>query len=185
MTGRTRTRTDSVPRTDRGERAFTIDIPTLADVPALARVHVRGWEAAYGHVLHGEQWFGAPAIERRLRHWTAWLTPGTPEADSGEFRIGRDEDGTPVGLAASWPPRDPEPVRERELSVLYVDEAWFGSGLGRALVEALLGDEPASLWVAEDNPRARRFYEKLGFAPDGARHIDELWPDLPDIRMVR
>lgn len=35
--------------------AFTIDIPTLADVPALARLHVRGWEVAYSHLLQGEQ----------------------------------------------------------------------------------------------------------------------------------
>ena len=57
--------------------AFTVDVPTLADVPALARVHVRGWEVAYGHVLAGEEWFGQPAIERRIEQWTRWLTPGT------------------------------------------------------------------------------------------------------------
>lgn len=175
----TRSMTTPAPRT------FTIEIPTLADVPALARIHVRGWEVAYGHALEGEQWFGAPALERRRAHWTAWLTPGTPESEQAEFRIGRAADGTAVGLAASWPPRDPDPVRARELSTLYVDEAWFGTGLGRELVVSLLGEEPASLWVAEDNPRARRFYEKLGFRPDGARRTDDRWPELPDLRMVR
>lgn len=165
--------------------AFTLDVPILADVPALARVHVHGWEVAYGHALAGEEWFGAPAIARREADWTRWLTPGTPEADEGTFRIGRDRHGAPVGLAASWPPRDREPVRERELSILYVARAWHGSGLARALVEALLGGDPASLWVAEDNPRARRFYAKLGFVEDGARHTDPRWPELPDLRMVR
>ena len=165
--------------------AFTVDVPTLADVPALARVHVRSWEVAYGHVLAGEEWFGQPAIERRIEQWTRWLTPGAPEADEGAFRAGRDGDGTPVGLAASWPPRDAEPVRERELSVLYVEAAWHGTGMAQALVESLIGEEPASLWVAEDNARAQRFYAKLGFAPDGARHVDPRWPALPDIRMVR
>ena len=164
---------------------FRIDVPTLADVPDLARVHVRGWEVAYGHALQGDQWFGAPAIARRIEHWTRWLTPGTPEADEGGFRVGRDGDGTVVGLAASWPPRDAEPVRERELSTLYVEAAWHGTGLARALVESLLGDAPASLWVAEDNSRARRFYEKLGFRADGARQVDQRWPQLPDVRMVR
>jgi GNAT superfamily N-acetyltransferase len=164
---------------------FTIDVPTLADVPALARLHVHGWEVAYGHALQGEEWFGEPAVRRRIGHWTSWLTPGTPEADEGTFRIGRDPAGTPVGLAVSWPPQDAEPVRERELSTLYVDEGWHGTGLARALVEALLGQEPASLWVAEDNARAQRFSAKLGFAPDGARRTDERWPELPDVRMVR
>src|SRR5699024_7805448 len=58
-------------------------------------------------------------------------------------------------------------------------------GLARALVDALLGDAPASLWVAEDNPRARRFYEKLGFAADGARQVDERGPQLPGVPRVR
>ncbi len=177
----------SVPHPDAvpARPAFTVDVPTLADAPALARVHVRGWEVAYSHALSGAEWFGEPAIARRLMHWTTWLTPGTPAADEGEFRVGRDAHGTPVGLAASWPPRDPEPVRERELSVLYVLPEWHGTGLAKALVESLIGQEPASLWVAEDNARAQRFYAKLGFVADGVRQVDPRWPQLPDVRMVR
>lgn len=165
--------------------AFTIDVPTLVDVPALAALHVRGWEVAYSHLLQGDQWFGPEAVERRIDHWTTWLTPGTRAADEGRYRVGRDRDGAVVGLAASWPPRDPDPVRERELSVLYLDPAWFGSGLARALTEALLEGGPASVWVAEDNPRARRFYEKAGFRADGATQVEEHLGNLRDIRMVR
>jgi hypothetical protein len=47
----------------------------------------------------------------------------------------------------------------------------------------LVQDSPAELWVAEANPRARRFYEKHGFISDGARFIDEL--EIAEIRMVR
>lgn len=99
--------------------------------------------------------------------------------------MGRDGVGAVIGLAASWPPRDPEPVRERELSLLYLDEAWFGSGLALALTEAILEGEPASVWVAEDNPRARRFYEKAGFTADGATQVEEHLGNLRDLRMVR
>ena len=165
--------------------AFTIDTPTLEDVPALARVHVRGWEIAYSHLLEGEQWFGQEAIERRIGHWTTWLTPGTRAADEGVYRVGRDGKGAVIGLAASWPPRDAEPVRPRELSVLYLDEAWLGTGLAAALAEAILEGGPASVWVAEENPRARRFYEKLGFRADGATQVEEHLGNLRDIRMVR
>jgi len=41
-------------------------------------------------------------------------------------------------------------------------------------VLALLADERyqrAVLWVLADNARARRFYERAGFAPDGATSI--------------
>lgn len=43
---------------------------------------------------------------------------------------------------------------------------------------------PAQLWVAESNPRARRFYEKNGFLPDGARFVVERL-DLAELRLVR
>lgn len=41
------------------------------------------------------------------------------------------------------------------------------------------------LWVLEENDRARRFYERMGLAPDGAR--DTFTPDgttveLPEVR---
>lgn len=165
--------------------AFTIDTPTLEDVPALARIHVRGWEIAYAHLISGDEWFGQEAIDRRIEHWTHWLTPGTRAADEGVYRVGRDATGAVIGLAASWPPRDAQPVRPRELSVLYLDEAWLGTGVARALTEAILEGGPASVWVAEQNPRARRFYEKLGFAPDGATQVEEQLGGIRDIRMVR
>lgn len=164
---------------------FTIDRLRLEDVPAIARIHVDGWRVAYSHLLAGEQWFGQQAVDRRTTQWTSWLTPDTPAHDQGIYRIGRDAEGTPIGLAASWPPGEEQPVRGRELSILYIEEAWFGSGLGRALAESVLDGGPASVWVAEENPRARRFYEKLGFTPDGAARVEEQLGNIRDIRMVR
>ncbi|MGO2359488.1 MAG: GNAT family N-acetyltransferase [Brachybacterium tyrofermentans] len=49
----------------------------------------------------------------------------------------------------------------------------------------MLEGGPASVWVAEDNPRARRFYEKLGFTPDGATQVEEQLANIRDLRMVR
>ena len=39
--------------------------------------------------------------------------------------------------------------------------------LGQRLLDAALGDEPATLRVFRDNARARRFYARNGFVPDG------------------
>lgn len=62
----------------------------------------------------------------------------------------------------------------------------YGTGAGRAVVERVLGTGPAILWVFEDNPRARAFYTKLGFAPDGTRKLDEIGGRvLSEIRMAR
>jgi RimJ/RimL family protein N-acetyltransferase len=44
----------------------------------------------------------------------------------------------------------------------------------RAKVRAA-GYASITLWVLEANARARRFYQKAGFTPDGARHeLDDL-----------
>jgi len=43
---------------------------------------------------------------------------------------------------------------------------------------------PAQLWVLEENPRARRFYERNGFLADGARVVDERL-NLAEVRHVR
>jgi RimJ/RimL family protein N-acetyltransferase len=39
--------------------------------------------------------------------------------------------------------------------------------------------------VFRDNPRARAFYQRNGFVPDGATCTEERFPDLVEIRMVR
>jgi ribosomal protein S18 acetylase RimI-like enzyme len=60
-----------------------------------------------------------------------------------------------------------------------------GLGLGRKLLEAALGDGPASLWVAAQNERAIAFYRRFGFQPDGAEDAIAEWENLKTIRMVR
>src|SRR5690625_8010232 len=73
-------------------RRFTIATARPQDAAALARVHVEGWRAAYGHLLSDhEKWFGAAALERRARQWTQWLTPGTEASAFGTYRAGYDE----------------------------------------------------------------------------------------------
>jgi RimJ/RimL family protein N-acetyltransferase len=42
------------------------------------------------------------------------------------------------------------------------------------------------VWVFEDNPRAQGFYSRLGFMPDGARHLEDVGgTPVYEIRMVR
>lgn len=51
-------------------------------------------------------------------------------------------------------------------------ESW-GTGLGTAMLEFALKGRAAGLWAFEENRRARRFYEKHGFAFTGERRISE------------
>jgi RimJ/RimL family protein N-acetyltransferase len=42
-----------------------------------------------------------------------------------------------------------------------------------------------TLWVLEANARARRFYQRAGFAPDGARHVLDDLGGVTEIRYHR
>ena len=64
-----------------------------------------------------------------------------------------------------------------ELYALYVTPARWSTGTGRALMGSALaalneaGYPRVVLWVLADNARARRFYERAGFAPDGVTNM--------------
>lgn len=51
-------------------------------------------------------------------------------------------------------------------------ESW-GTGLGAAMLDFALKGRSAGLWAFEENRRARRFYEKHGFAFTGETRISE------------
>jgi GNAT superfamily N-acetyltransferase len=152
--------------------------PALAD--ALARVHVDGWREAYGHLLP-ERFYGEEAFASRRTMWRSVLAH---EGVAARLRIAWDTDSAVVGFALTGPSRDAD-LDCRELYALYIRASHYGTGTGQALIDAALGRQPASLWVAEDNPRALRFYEKNGFARDGKRTIDEDANGLAEIRMRR
>jgi GNAT superfamily N-acetyltransferase len=72
-----------------------------------------------------------------------------------------------------------EPAGVGELFAIYVLPQAAGRGIGQALMAetlARLRDEAfgeAILWVLEDNPRTRRFYELSGWRADGGVKEEE------------
>ena len=83
------------------------------------------------------------------------------------------DDGIVKGMM-SWG-RSEEPQGRRELCELYIDPCFQHEGVGARLIghftacAAADGMKTATLWVLEENPQARCFYEKMGFAFDGNR----------------
>jgi GNAT superfamily N-acetyltransferase len=77
-----------------------------------------------------------------------------------------------AGFASTGPSENDDAVGE--LYAIYVLPAHWGHGAGKALMtEATtalrrVGFDDAVLWVLEDNPRARVFYERSGWSLDGA-----------------
>lgn len=162
---------------------WVIRIPESTDADACADLHVRTWQEAYSHLLPDD--FFTPAYtDSRRQMWDRMLREPPVGA---ELRVGiRDGEAVGIAMAGEAFGAEAEDVpRGRQLFILYVLESEYGSGLGQALLDAVLGDDPAMLWVAERNPRAIRFYERNGFALDGARREEASLPLLSSVRMVR
>ena len=76
----------------------------------------------------------------------------------------RQSDGRVIGIAGVGVSQDNPPPTRRQLFFLYLRASEHGSGAGQDLLDEVLGDESVSLWVLEDNPRARAFYIRNGLA---------------------
>lgn len=162
------------------DRPFRIRLATPEDARDCALVHHTSWVETYSDLLPASHW-ESDTLSLRTQSWTRSLDRGRPVTVA-------ESDGQIIGIALTNPSRtigDHAPVRELELSVLYVLAAHHGTGVGQALLEAALAPgAPAQLWVLKRNPRARRFYERHGFALDGARYIDPHL-NLAEVRYVR
>src|SRR4051794_35978623 len=97
-----------------------------------------------------------------------------------------EEGGRVAGFASVGPSRNERGIGE--LYAIYVDPEAWSTGVGRALIlraEERLADDydEATLWVLEDNPRARSFYEAAGWRPDGTRKVEHRWGvEAPEVR---
>jgi GNAT superfamily N-acetyltransferase len=162
-------------------RVVNLRTATLSDAAAVARVHHTTWVTTYGAILPPEFWATA-TLERRTSTWERWLA-------NGAAPVVAEIDGEVVGIAMAGDAVEQDhilPVRGRQLYLLYVLAAYHGTGVGQALLDAVVPPGTgAQLWVAEDNPRARRFYERNGFDMEGARVVDSSTADLAEVRMVR
>ena len=162
---------------------FTVTHPRAEDADAIADLHVSTWREAYG-VLLGEDFFTEQHLQMRREMWQRIL--GNPR-EGLSVRVATI-DGEIVGFALAGPGVAAEgnyAPRERQLYAIYVAAAHYGTGIGQALLDEILGTEPAMLWVAKQNARAIAFYRRNGFEFDGAEQIDPGAPRITDARMIR
>jgi GNAT superfamily N-acetyltransferase len=157
-----------------------VRLATVDDADGIARAQERAWQTAYRHVfpveeldrggfIRAELW--RDRLDRPPKGWTTFVA---------------DDQGAVIGFISVGPSRDENGVGE--VYAIYVDPDVWSTGAGRALIERgeheLRGTYVvATLWVLEDNPRARRFYESAGWTPDGATKSDVRWGvRAPEVR---
>ncbi|MEV0603265.1 GNAT family N-acetyltransferase [Streptomyces sp. NPDC050315] len=164
---------------------------TEDDIGAVCAVRVRGWQWAYAGLVPQAYLDGLDIAEETERRREFFA-----RAPAGVVNLVAEHAGSVTGWAALGPYRD-ETTGHRdpahaELYALYVRPEHIGTGVGRALMAACLdrtredGCTDVRLWVLRYNAHARRFYERAGFAPDGAEESFELAGALvPEVRYAR
>lgn len=130
------------------------------DARPLAELEVRAWRWAYVDIVDEQEMITVQAREQR---WTQRPVDGAFVAEIAERIVGVVQ----IGACAEEP-------GVGALRGLYVEPAAQGAGLGAALHDLALselraaGHRAATLWVFTANGHARGFYERRGWAPDGA-----------------
>ena len=126
---------------------YAIAAATPADRPAMAALWVETWARTM------------PDIDFVARR--PWLDGhlDTLAADGAQIRVARAADGTVAGFVVIHPGTG-------YLDQLAVAPAFWGKGAAEALMAEARRISPArvALDVNQDNPRAVRFYEKMGLA---------------------
>lgn len=152
------------------DRSWTIRRATVDDAGAIALFHLACWKDAYRGIVSDDFLDRLDGAERTAR-WRRRLGDGKRSTGVAELAGTCDL----VGVATWGPSHDPpEPgLPTLELASLYVARGQWGSGLASALMEYAIGGGPAQLWVFAANARARAFYAKHGFVPDGREQVDE------------
>jgi GNAT superfamily N-acetyltransferase len=162
---------------------------TRADAEGIARVHVASWQAAYAGLLPNDFLAGLHWTDR-CEGWRARLQDRDSRARTW---VGVDETDDVVGWATDGPARDADRAGadQWELYAINVAPMWWGRGVGGRLMARSLSELPTdvadvSLWVLDGNVRARHFYERLGFAPDGVTKSDVIGGrDVVEVRYLR
>ncbi len=160
--------------------------PDVADAVAIARVHVRAWQAAYGGGLMPDDYLESLSIEERADNWNRALEQ--PLRPRRARLVLEDDGGTIVGFILVGPAGGDEAAIDGELFAINVDPRHWGTGSAAALHDAGMdqlskaGFDRAVLWVHPKNARARRFYESHGWHSDDLeRHENVMGVEVPEV----
>lgn len=158
---------------------------TVLDAAEIARIHVEAWQAAYaGHMP--EEFLNRLSVADRRAAWERQLGQGSADV----FVL--EDAGAVAGFAIVGPSRDADAgPGTGELHAINLDPAHWHRGLGRPLLDHAVtalrdrGHRDATLWVLGANDRARRFYARAGWAPDGTTRVETIADGTVRLEEVR
>lgn len=163
--------------------------PEVSDAESIARVHGRAWQAGYAEQIPAERLRRiVETFSGRADQWRTRIAESTVDMlvaafanaeGAGEAADQHRDDGAGevVGICTYGEARDADaPSGFGELYMINLDPTAWGTGLADALFSAAAvrlaeSFDGAYLWVLSGNHRARRFYRRHGWTPDGTTRI--------------
>lgn len=151
---------------------YTIERVKLGDETTLAFIQTESWKAAFKDILS----------ETTLTRYTLIDKATAMYRHLIEHNIGNGYllkvDGNPHCIAWWSATREKDMPDCAELICIHSLPNQWRKGYGKKMMDTVLRDiteagySKVMLWVFEENIRARRFYETLGFAQAGKTKID-------------
>ncbi len=150
----------------------TIRPAQVSDAAGIAEVHVRSWQEAYTGIVPDEYLAGLDPAQR-TPVWAENLRRGP---DDRVFTWVAEAEEHIVGFATLGPGRDEDVRRgDQEIYSIYLDPEQWGHGVARDLMRTVVAEAGSGtrilLWVLAENERARHFYRRNGFEPDGVEKL--------------
>lgn len=157
-----------------GDYQIIIRKAEIADSDGIAEVHVQSWKATYRGLIP-DFILDTLSIERRRTLWENIISVGKSTTLVLELN------GIVAGFVNFGSTRDSDknPEISAEITAIYLSPYCWRQGLGRQLCEvaiahiACLSFQEVTLWVLDGNERAIRFYQRMGFYPDGSKKLDQ------------
>ncbi len=155
---------------------------SCTDAAVVGRIHVESWNVAYRGIMPDDV-IARTDLAYRTAFWAERIADGKWPVFLSE------ENGEAVAFCQMipTPDADDDPTRVGHMTSLHVLPALRGKGYGRRLLEHVLaefrhrGFSEVTLWVLEENWKARRFYEQCGLELDGGK---QTYPrtSVPEVR---
>ena len=143
-----------------------IRLATPVDAPRCAEIHADSWRYAYRSSIPADCLAATTARFPRL--WEKLLANNTDT----QYVITKDE--KILGFIGLMQSRDADASDDTfEIGAIYFDPGFIGKGYGRQTVAwakselTSRGAKQLTLWVLDENHRAKAFYRACGFRPDG------------------
>jgi len=159
----------------------------INDAEILGRIHSESSKEGFKDIIPDNILIDVFSVERRTKSFIRELTEGSPTS-AIVF-----EENEPAGFISFGKCRYSNNDKSwTELWRIYLLPKFWGSGIAKELIEWGINEIHKSnftnveLWVLEDNKRARKFYEKIGFIHDNTSQIiDIMGVGLKEIRYVK